>query len=125
METKVDKEPTLVDTAKLVAAAAILLGGIAAYYYYAEESILLRTIGVLVAAGLAAWVALQSVQGQTLWRFIQASRVELRKVVWPTREETIQTTVAVILFAAIMGVFFWLLDLFLLFVTQRLTGQGG
>ena len=125
MDTKVDKEPTLVDTAKLVAAAVILVGGIAAYYYYADQSILLRTIGVLVAAGLAAWVAFQSAQGQALWRFIQASRVELRKVVWPTREETIQTTIAVLVFAVIMGVFFWLLDLFLLFVTQRLTGQGG
>jgi preprotein translocase subunit SecE len=80
---------------------------------------------VLVALGLAAFVALQSVQGQSIWRFIQGARVELRKVVWPTREETIQTTIAVFVFASIMGVFFWLLDLFLLFVTSRITGQGG
>jgi preprotein translocase subunit SecE len=80
---------------------------------------------VLVALGAAAFVALQSVQGQSIWKFIQGARVELRKVVWPTREETIQTTIAVFVFAAIMGVFFWLLDLFLLFVTSRITGQGG
>jgi preprotein translocase subunit SecE len=64
-------------------------------------------------------------QGQALWKFVQASRIELRKVVWPTREETIQTTLAVLVFATIGGVFFWLLDLFLLFVTSKLTGQGG
>ncbi len=58
-------------------------------------------------------------------RFVQGSRVELRKVVWPTREETIQTTVTVLVFALIMGVFFWLLDMFLLYATRLLTGQGG
>src|SRR5690606_24343909 len=110
MDTKVEREPTFLDTAKLIAALAILLGGIGAYYYYPDASILLRAIGVLVAAGVAAWVALQSAQGQSLWRFIQASRVELRKVVWPTREETLQTTAAVLIFSVIMGVFFWLLD---------------
>jgi len=87
--------------------------------------VLLRAIGVLIAIALAAVVALQSAQGQSLWKFTQAARVELRKVVWPTREETIQTTIAVLVFALIMGTFFWLLDLFLLFVTSKITGQGG
>jgi preprotein translocase subunit SecE len=80
---------------------------------------------VLVAVGIAVLVALQSAQGQALWRFAQAARVELRKVVWPTREETIQTTIAVLVFALIMGVFFWLLDLGLLYATSKITGQGG
>jgi len=60
-----------------------------------------------------------------LWKFIQGARVELNKVVWPTREETIQTTLVVLVVALFGGVFFWLLDLFLLFVTSRVTGQGG
>jgi preprotein translocase subunit SecE len=86
---------------------------------------LLRALGVLVAVAAAVGVAATSAQGQTIWKFIQGSRVELRKVVWPTREETIQTTLVVLLFALIGGVFFWLLDLFLLYVTSRITGQGG
>ena len=85
---------------------------------------LLRAVGVLFAFVLAIWVALQSAQGKTLWAFIQGSRVELRKVVWPTREEAIQTTLLVLVFAAIMGTFFWLLDLFLLWFTRFITGQG-
>jgi preprotein translocase subunit SecE len=125
METKVEESPTLVDTAKLVLAVGIVVAGLVAYYYFGESSQLLRSLGVLVALGLAAFVALQSMQGQTLWKFIQAARIELRKVVWPTREETIQTTIAVLVFALIMGVFFWLLDLFLLWVTSKFTGQGG
>ena len=125
METRVENQHTLLDTAKLLLAAAILVGSIVAYYYYVDVPVVLRAVGVLVALGLATWVALQSLQGQSFWRFVQGARVELRKVVWPTREETIQTTVTVLVFALIMGVFFWLLDLFLLFFTSQLTGQGG
>jgi preprotein translocase subunit SecE len=125
METKVEESPTLVDTAKLILAIGIVVAGLFVYYYFGESSQLLRSLGVLVALGLAAVVALQSMQGQSLWKFIQAARIELRKVVWPTREETIQTTIAVMVFAVIMGVFFWLLDLFLLYVSSKITGQGG
>jgi preprotein translocase subunit SecE len=125
METKVENQPTFVDTAKLVLAAGIVLVGFVAYYYFGDASTVLRALAVLVAAGVAAFVALQSAQGQALWRFAQASRVELRKVVWPTREETIQTTIAVLVFALIMGTFFWLLDILLLYVTSKVTGQGG
>jgi preprotein translocase subunit SecE len=125
MDTKVENEPTFVDTAKLILAAGILLAGFVAYYYFADSSTFVRVVAVLVAVAAAAVVALQSAQGQSLWKFIQASRVELRKVVWPTREETIQTTIAVLVFALIMGVFFWLLDIGLLYVRIKLTGQGG
>ena len=124
MDTKVDTEPTALDTIKLLLAVVILLGSIFGYYYYANESALLRAVGVLIAFAVAVWVAFQSAQGRTLWRFIQGSRVELRKVVWRTREETIQTTIVVIVFALIMGVFFWLLDLSLLWITGMVTGQG-
>ena len=125
MDTKADTGSTPLDTLKLVVAAAVLLGGIVGYYYYAEFPVVLRALGVLVAFGLSVVVLLQSTQGKTLWRFINSSRVELRKVVWPTRDEALQTTLAVIVFTIIMGVFFWLLDMFLLWLTRLLTGQGG
>jgi preprotein translocase subunit SecE len=124
MEAKVDSKPTIFDTALLLFSIAILVGGIFAYYYYADESVLLRTLGVLAAFALAIYVALQSAQGKTLWAFIQGARVELRKVVWPTREEAVQTTIIVLVFAMIMGTFFWLLDIFLLWFTRFITGQG-
>ena len=122
MESKLETGPTLLDAAKLFLAGIVLVGSVLAYYYFANESVLLRTLGVLVALIVAVWVALQSFQGQLLWKFIQGSRVELRKVVWPSREETIQTTAVVLVFALIGGVFFWLLDLFLLAITQYLAG---
>ncbi len=125
MDTKVDAGVGAFDTLKLLAAGAILLGGIFGYYYYTDVSVLIRAIGVLLAFALGVVVALQSTRGQAFMKFVQGSRVELRKVVWPTREETIQTGVTVLVFALIMGVFFWLLDIFLLWFTRMLTGQGG
>ncbi len=125
MNTKTDSSPGLLDTVKLVLAAAVLVGGIAAYYIYENESLLLRVAAVLVAFGIGAFIAFQSAQGQALWTFIQGSRVEIRKVIWPTRQETMQTTLTVMVFALFMGVFFWMLDLFLLWGTRLVTGQGG
>ncbi len=125
MDTKVDAGDAAFDTLKLVVAGAILLGGIFGNYYYADVSVLIRAVGVLLAFALGVVVALQSTRGQAFMRFVQGARVELRKVVWPTREETIQTGVTVLVFALIMGVFFWLLDIFLLWLTRLLTGQGG
>jgi len=122
MDSKAEAGPTGLDAAKLFLASAILIGGIFAYYYFGSESVLLRAVGVLVAFGVAAAVAMTSYQGQLLWKFMQGSRVELRKVVWPTREEALQTTAIVLFFALIGGVFFWLLALFLLTVRQFIAG---
>jgi preprotein translocase subunit SecE len=125
MNTKADTNPGILDVVKLVLAAAILIGGVFAYYYFEDGSMLLRVAGVLVALALGALIAFQSVQGKDLWRFIQGSRGEIRKVIWPNRQETLQTTLTVMVFALIMGVGFWMLDLFLLWGTRLVTGQGG
>jgi len=125
MNTKAESTPSIADTAKLVLAAAVLIGGIVAYYHFENESILLRVSGLLVGLVIGAVIAFQSLQGQNLWRFVQSSRNEMRKVIWPTRQETLQTTLTVMVFALILGVFFWILDLLLLWGTRILTGQGG
>jgi preprotein translocase subunit SecE len=125
METRVEEQPTIVDTAKLVFAIVLVLAGLVGYYAFPTASALLRALGVIVAVAAAAGVAFTSLQGRALWKFIQGARVELNKVVWPTREETIQTTIVVLVVALFGGVFFWLLDLFLLWLTTRITGQGG
>jgi preprotein translocase subunit SecE len=113
------------DTVKLIAAVAILVGGIAAFYLLGTYPLAVRWLIVFgsVAAGIA--VALQSVQGRALWEFVQGSRVELRKVVWPTRQETLQTTMVVMVAILVMGIFFWVLDWMLGSITRALTGQGG
>jgi preprotein translocase subunit SecE len=79
----------------------------------------------MVAIALAAVVFMQTERGRVLWKFVQGSRVEIRKVIWPTRTEAVQTTLTVFVFVLVLGIFFWGLDMFLLWVTRLLTGQGG
>ena len=113
------------DTVKVVLAIAILVGGVAAYYIYEGAPAVARFGGVILALAVAIGVFMTSGFGRELWKFIQSSRIELRKVVWPTRQETGQTTLVIIFFVIIMGIFFWLLDMFLMWATKLLTGQGG
>ena len=124
MNTKVETGPGILDTVKLAAALLILLGGFVGYYWFAESSLLLRVPGLLGSLVLALLVAFQSSQGQQIWEFIKGSQVEIRKVIWPTQQETINTTLAVLVFAVVMAVFFFLVDLALLTITQFFTGRG-
>jgi preprotein translocase subunit SecE len=125
MTEHVQESPTAVDAAKLVAAVAILAGGIAGFYLLAELPIWLRWIIVLATLVAAALVGLQSQQGRAFWAFVQSSRIELRKVVWPNRQETIQVTIVVFAMVIVLGLFFWGLDSLLGFLTRWLTARGG
>lgn len=123
-KTETPAGASALDSVKLVFSAALLLGGLVGYYWFADASVVLRALGVVLSVALALAVFFTTARGRDLWRFIQTSRIELRKVVWPTRQETFQTTMAVIIFVIIMGLFFWGLDMFLLWATRILTGQG-
>ncbi len=124
METKTETSSTL-DTVKLLFAALLLVAGLGSYYYYTDQSILVRVGGVLVATVLALVVFMQTELGRNLWHFMLGARIELNKMVWPSRPETVQTTMAVIFFAILLGVFFFFLDMLLGWATRMLTGQGG
>ncbi len=116
-------ESGVLDIIRLLIAAVVLVGGLYGYYFYENELALpLRVLMVLGGAGAGIGIAMTSTQGHRLWHFIQGSRVEIRKVVWPTRTETTQTSIAVLVFALIMALFFWALDSGLLWLTQKLVG---
>ena len=111
------------DIIKLLSAVAAIVGGLYSYYFFEfQVSLPLRVLMVLGGTGAGIAISMTSTQGQRLWSFIQGARVEIRKVVWPTRQETTQTAIAVFVFTLIMGVFFWLLDSGLLWLTRRLVG---
>lgn len=118
------RRTVMADKIKLSLAALILLGAVAAFYVLGEYPLLYRVLGLLAAAGLSALVALQSEAGRNARDFLRGSMVEIRKVVWPTRKETTQTTLIVIIMVIIMGILLWLLDMFLLWAVRLLTGQG-
>ena len=114
----------ILDTVKLALAVALLIGGIAGFYEYEEQSLLVSVSVILVAVALAIVAFMQTWRGRELWHFIQGSRGEIRKVIWPTRTEAVQTTLTVFVFVLILGIFFWGLDMVLVWVTKSLTGQG-
>ncbi len=119
-ETEVSNK---LDTVKLIVSLMILLAGIAGFYYYAEESLLYRVLGLVAVVMVAAGIALTTATGQAILSFGRESRAEVRKVVWPTRQETIQTTLMVVVAVIIIGIFLWIVDMLLLESVQLITGQ--
>jgi len=103
-------ENSIADKLKLAGAAALLVAGIAGYYWLGESSIVLRILSVL--AGIAAGVTLAwtSAPGREFVAFARESLAEVKKVVWPTRKESMQTTAAVFAFVFVMAVFLWVSD---------------
>lgn len=125
MSAKAEAGATGLDTIKLAAAAVLLVAGIYGFYHFAAYSTLLRVVGLLAISAVAAAVALQTEQGRRLWQFTGNARTEVRKVVWPTRQETLQTTLVVIVMVLILGIVLWLFDTVLMGILRFLTGQGG
>jgi len=113
------------DIAKLAGAAFLLIGGIFAFYYFEQWYLLLRVVGLLAIGGAAAAVAFQTQPGRQLWQFVSDARMEVRKVVWPTRQETIQTTLVVMAMVVALGIVLWLFDIVLMGILRFLTGHGG
>ena len=124
MNAKVESQASRLDSVKLIAALLLLLGGIVGYYHFADYPTLARVLGVLAATGLAVVIALQTFLGRNFLGFLLESQIEVRKVVWPTRAETVQATLAVVVMVVVLGVILWMFDMLLLKVVRMLTGQG-
>ncbi|MDQ5911729.1 MAG: preprotein translocase subunit SecE [Pseudomonadota bacterium] len=110
------------DTFKLAAAGALILIALASFYLFPNISQLVRVIGLLIAVGAAVAIALKTELGAETLEFLRGSRSEVRKVVWPTRAETTQTTLIVIAMVVVMGILLWLLDILLLWLVRLITG---
>jgi preprotein translocase subunit SecE len=125
MTDQVQENATALDALKLAAGVVILAAGIAGFYLLSDLPIWLRWIIVLASLIAGALVSLQSYQGKTFWQFVQSSRIELRKVVWPSTQETWQVTLVVFVMILVLGLFFWGVDTLLGFLTKWLTWRGG
>jgi len=108
-------------TAKLVIAIVLVVAGVAGFYLLANQPAWLRWAAVVAGLVLGAVVIAFSQYGTDLREFVKAAQVELRKIVWPNRQETGMTTLVVLGFVLIAVLFFWGLDLVLAWATQALT----
>ena len=112
MSTKVDAEKTpIVNTLMLAVSAALLIAGVVGYYYFQSQALTaVRVVGLMVVVVVASFIAAQSDPGSAFFRFLKESDIERRKVVWPTHQETLQTTLMVIIVTILISLFLAAVD---------------
>lgn len=110
------------DMIKWLFVILLTTAGLAANYYYHEIAWPLRLAGWIVLAIIVLAIALQTTQGRRFQTFSKESRMELRKVEWPKRQETIQFTLGVVVMVVIMSLALWLIDTALLWIVKWFTG---
>ncbi len=114
----------MADKIKLFVAFLLAAAGIAGYYYLHDSPAVLKLAVILVGLLLAAGVAWTSVPGKRFFAFGNESVAEAKRVVWPTRKETLQTTAVVIAFAVTMALFLWAVDASLMVIVNKMMGRG-
>jgi len=114
----------MADKIRLVLAALVLAAGIGGYYYLGDKVLLVRVLVMLAAVAVAVGIALTTAVGRAARDFTRESLVELRKVVWPTRKDTVQVTLVVVAMVVFVALFLWIIDWALLAAVKALTGQG-
>ncbi|EKM97096.1 preprotein translocase subunit SecE [Stutzerimonas degradans] len=122
MNIKAEAKDTRFDLVKWLVVAALVVVAVVGNQYYSAEPILYRVLALLVVAVIAGLLALQTVKGQAFFVLLKEARVEIRKVVWPTRQETTQTTLIVVAVVLVMALLLWGLDSLLGWLVSMIVG---
>ena len=123
MNTSTDtQEGSALDWLKWLVVAALLGGGVYGNWYYGDESLLLRVVALLVIALVAGFIAIQTERGRNTWTLIKEARSEIRRVVWPSNQETTQTTLVVLVLIVIFALILWGLDSLLGWIVSSVIG---
>ena len=125
MNTQAEAPAAVFDVVKQVFSVVFVVAGVAAFYYFSEIQLLYRVLSLVVMVLIALGMMLTTEVGRAVLSFVLESKLEVRKVVWPTREETMRTTLLVFAMVFIVGLILWLLDMFLFWGVRLITGQGG
>ena len=122
LTTNAENKAGSLDWLKWLIVAALLAGGVFANWYYQDEMLLIRVVGLLATAAVAILLALQTARGKTIWVLLKESRTEVRRVVWPSNQETTQTTMVVLLLVVIFALILWGLDSLLGWIVSSIIG---
>jgi preprotein translocase subunit SecE len=122
MTVKAEAKESRFDLLKWLVVAALVVVGVVGNQFFSGEPILYRVLGLLVLAAVAAFVGLQTAKGQAFFGLAKEARVEIRKVVWPTRQETTQTTLIVVAVVLVMALLLWGLDSLLGWLVSMIVG---
>ena len=109
-------------TPLLLMSLLLLLAGIVAFYYFSEIRLFYRVLGLFVILGLSGYIVYQTNFGKTVYTYVLESKIEFKKVSWPTKQETTQTAIGVIVIVVIIGILLWLLDMLLAWAIGTLYG---
>ncbi|WP_347883810.1 preprotein translocase subunit SecE [Pseudomonas aestiva] len=122
MSIKAEAKESRFDALKWLVVVVLVAIGVVANHYFAAQSILYRVVGLLVLAAVAAFIALHTAKGQAFFGLLKDARTEIRKVVWPTRQETTQTTLIVVAVVLVMALLLWGLDSLLGWLVSTIVG---
>lgn len=122
MNSKVASEGSKFDALKWVFVVVLVTAGVVGNSVYGEQSLFYRVVALLVLALVAGFVALQTEKGQAFFTLFKEAKAEVRKVVWPTRQETLQTTAIVVVAVLIIGLLLWGLDSLLSWLVSGVIG---
>ena len=122
MSTSAENKAGSLDWLKWLVVVALLAGGVFANWYYQDEMLLMRVAGLLATAAVAILLALQTERGRAIWSLLKEARTEVRRVVWPTNQETTQTTLVVIAIVFVFALILWGLDSLLGWIVSSIIG---
>jgi len=122
VSTNTESGQSVVDWFKWIFVTLIVAGGVFGNWYYQDQSLLYRVIALLALVAVAALVSFQTNQGKALWTLIKESRIEIRRVVWPNRQETTQTTFIVVMLVLVFSMVLWGLDSLLSLIVSKVIG---
>ena len=124
MNTQTEASISVFDVVKQVFSFVLVIAGIAAFYYFADFRLLYRILGLIAVIGASVGMLATTAWGASIAGFIADSKIEVRKIVWPTKDETTRTTLLVFAMVSIVSLVLWLLDTFLFWGVRILTGQA-
>ncbi|BDM66173.1 protein translocase subunit SecE [Shewanella sp. NFH-SH190041] len=122
MTTNTENQGSSLDIVKWGLAIILLAAAVIGNQMYSDHSVLVRAIAVVIAFALAGFIALQTAKGKQALAFARESQIEVRKVVWPTRQEALNTTFIVLAATGILALILWGLDAVLLRIVNFITG---
>ena len=118
-ETNIERKPS---NSYLIIAIGVMISGIVLFYYFSDIRLFYRVLGMISVLILSGYIGYQSDFGKLVYSYITDSKVELKKVTWPTKQETTQTTLGVIVVVIIVGILLWLFDMLLSWAIGTLYG---
>lgn len=124
MNAQAEEATSVGDIVKLALSLAVVLVGIVAFYYFSDFQLLYRVLGLVALIAGSVAISFTTAKGREFWAFMLEAKQEFKRIVWPTRDEAVRTTLMVFLMVFIVGLILWLLDMFLFWGVQLLMNLG-